>query len=101
LLVERSGNPISKSALDSAWQRFITEAMRVGVITESERFALHGLKHRGITESKDKASGGHRTERCGSDTTTRHPRGTSRTPCVFRRVFRRQQKGRIKRPLSY
>jgi hypothetical protein len=41
----------------------ITEAMRVGVITASERFALHGLKHRGITESKDKASGGHRTER--------------------------------------
>jgi site-specific recombinase XerC len=62
LLVERSGNPISKSALDSAWQRFITEAMRVGVITESERFALHGLKHRGITGSENKASGGHKSE---------------------------------------
>lgn len=62
LLVERSGNPISKSALDSAWQRFITEAMRVGVITESERFALHGLKHRGITDSENKASGGHKSE---------------------------------------
>lgn len=62
MLVERSGNPIGKSALDSAWQRFITEAMRVGVITESERFALHGLKHRGITDSENKASGGHKSE---------------------------------------
>lgn len=62
MLVERSGNPISKSALDSAWQRLITEAMRAGVITESERFALHGLKHRGITGSENKASGGHKSE---------------------------------------
>jgi len=62
LLVERSGNPISKSALDSAWQRFITEAMRVGVIGEEDRFALHGLKHRGITDSDNKASGGHKSE---------------------------------------
>ena len=36
--------------------------MRVGVITESERFALHGLKHRGITDSDNKASGGHKSE---------------------------------------
>jgi hypothetical protein len=71
LLVERSGNPISKSALDSAWQRLITEAMRVGVITESERFALHGLKHRGITDSENKASGGTNQKRCDSCTTTR------------------------------
>lgn len=59
---QEAGNPISKSALDSAWQRFITEAMRVGVITESERFALHGLKHRGITDVDNKATGGHVTE---------------------------------------
>jgi hypothetical protein len=62
LLVERSGNPISKSALDSAWQRFITEAMRIGVIGEEDRFSLHGLKHRGITDSDNKASGGHKSE---------------------------------------
>lgn len=62
LLVERSGNPISKSALDSAWQRFIIEALRVEVISEADRFALHGLKHRGITDSENKASGGHKSE---------------------------------------
>ncbi|WP_406235037.1 integrase [Isoptericola jiangsuensis] len=62
LLVERGGDPITKSALDSAWQRFITEAVRVGVISKSERFALHGLKHRGITDGDNKAAGGHVTE---------------------------------------
>jgi len=62
-LVERSGNPISKSALDSAWRRLITEALRVEVIAEAEGFSLQGLKHRGITDSKDKASGRHGTER--------------------------------------
>ncbi len=37
-------------------------AIMEGVITEEERFSLHGLKHRGITDSEDKRSGGHRTE---------------------------------------
>lgn len=62
LLVERGGEPVAKSALDSAWQRFITEAVRVGVISQSERFALHGLKHRGTTDGDNKAAGGHVTE---------------------------------------
>lgn len=62
LLVERGGNPITKSALDSAWQRFITEAIREKVIDEAERFALHGLKHRGITDGENKSAGGHVTE---------------------------------------
>lgn len=62
LLVERGGNPIRKSALDTAWQRLITEAISAGIIDESERFSLHGLKHRGITDSENKAAGGHRTE---------------------------------------
>lgn len=62
LLVERGGDPITKSALDSAWQRFITEAVRAGVISAAERFALHGLKHRGITDGDNKAAGGHVTE---------------------------------------
>lgn len=51
LLVEQTGNPMSKSSLDSAWQRFIREAIRTKVISEKERFSLHGLKHRGITDT--------------------------------------------------
>jgi hypothetical protein len=51
LLVEQSGNPIAKSSIDSAWQRFIHLALREGVIEKDERFSLHGLKHRGITDT--------------------------------------------------
>lgn len=61
LLVERGGEPITRSALSSAWQRFITEAIRVGVIAKEDRFALHGLKHRGITDGDNKAAGGHKS----------------------------------------
>ncbi|AMU99479.1 hypothetical protein [Xanthomonas citri] len=51
LLVSQSGTPLSKSALDSAWQRMIAMAIREHVIAEEQRFGLHGLKHRGITDT--------------------------------------------------
>lgn len=65
MLVSQRGTALSKTGLDSAWQRLISLA-REGddaVLAEDGVFTLHGLKHRGITDSKDKASGGHRTER--------------------------------------
>lgn len=62
LLVSESGTPLTKSALDTAWQRMIKRAIAESVITDAQRFALHGLKHRGITDSDDKSAGGHRTE---------------------------------------
>ncbi|WP_454259917.1 site-specific integrase [Pseudoxanthomonas mexicana] len=52
LIVSQSGTPLTKSALDSAWQRAIHMAMREGVISEEDRFALHGLKHRGVTDTE-------------------------------------------------
>lgn len=52
LIVSQSGTPLTKSALDSAWQRAIHMAMREGVIAEEDRFALHGLKHRGVTDTE-------------------------------------------------
>ena len=52
LIVSQSGTPLTKSALDSAWQRAIHMAMRGGVIAEEDRFALHGLKHRGVTDTE-------------------------------------------------
>lgn len=51
LLVSQSGTPLTKSALDSAWQRMIAMAIREEVITAEQRFGLHGLKHRGITDT--------------------------------------------------
>ena len=52
-MVTETGTPLSKSARDSAWQRMIKRAIDQGVITKGQRFALHGLKHRGITDSDD------------------------------------------------
>jgi site-specific recombinase XerC len=67
LVVSKSGGPLDKSSLDSTWQRMITAALRGGVITPEQRFSLHDLKRKGITDTagtraeKQDASG-HRTE---------------------------------------
>lgn len=61
------GGALGKSGLDTAWQRFITNAIKAGVITAEQRFGLHDLKRRGITDTrgtradKQEASG-HRDE---------------------------------------
>lgn len=41
-----------QSALDSSWQRAIAMAIRGGVIAEEDRFSLHGLKHRSVTDTE-------------------------------------------------
>ncbi len=61
-LLSESGTPLTKSALDSAWQRLVRRAIAEDVVEKDRRFALHGLKHRGIKDSEDKAAGGHVTE---------------------------------------
>ena len=61
------GGPLGKSGLDTAWNRFIRNAIVAGVITAEQRFGLHDLKRRGITDTpgtradKQEASG-HRAE---------------------------------------
>jgi site-specific recombinase XerD len=62
LLVNESGQPLTREALASAWQRMIRAAINAKAIAPEQRFSLHGLKHLGITDSEDKAAGGHRTE---------------------------------------
>ena len=42
-------------------------AVKAGVITEEQRFTLHGLKHRGVTDTegsrrRKQLASGHRTE---------------------------------------
>jgi integrase len=67
VIVAAHGGSLSKSSLDTAWQRFIVQAVKDGVIKEEERFGLHDLKRRGITDTvgtradKQEASG-HRDE---------------------------------------
>ncbi|MGQ5273914.1 hypothetical protein ACULMD_01360, partial [Xanthomonas arboricola pv. corylina] len=52
LLVTQTGTRLARSTLKTAWQRLITAAIEAGVIAEESRFTLHGLKHRGITDTR-------------------------------------------------
>ncbi len=54
IFISKSGKALSKSAVDTAWQRMITLAMSgdTPLITEDERFSLHDLKRKGTTETK-------------------------------------------------
>jgi site-specific recombinase XerC len=67
IIVAAHGGALRKSSLDTAWQRFITTALEAGAIAPNDRFALHDLKRRGITDTpgtradKQLASG-HRDE---------------------------------------
>lgn len=67
LIIASHGGALSKSGLDTAWQRFITKAIEAGEIQEEDRYGLHDLKRRGITDTtgnradKQEASG-HRDE---------------------------------------
>jgi len=63
IIVASHGGPLRKTSLDTAWQRFITLALTDEFITPEQRFALHDLKRRGITDTvgnradKQEASG--------------------------------------------
>lgn len=67
IITAEHGGALSKSGLDTAWWRFITNAIKEGVILPEQRFGLHDLKRRGITDTpgtradKQEASG-HRDE---------------------------------------
>jgi hypothetical protein len=74
VFVSQSGMPLSKSALNQAWQDFMPAAIEAGIITPEQRFTLHALKHRGITDSvggvRNKRAGTNR-QRWSSDTITK------------------------------
>ncbi|SFC76926.1 hypothetical protein SAMN05216577_110100 [Pseudomonas citronellolis] len=67
IITAEHGGALGKSGLDTAWQRFITRSIEAGVILPEQRFGLHDLKRRGITDTpgtradKQEASG-HRDE---------------------------------------
>jgi hypothetical protein len=67
LVVSEDGRPLSKGALSSAWRRAMAVAIEAKVIESGERFGLHGLKHRGVTDTAGtvadkKQASGHRTD---------------------------------------
>lgn len=52
VFVNRSGDRLSKGALDQAWQDFMAGLLERGTLKPEQRFTLHGLKHRGVTDTK-------------------------------------------------
>ncbi|WFC43214.1 integrase [Pseudoxanthomonas sp. SE1] len=52
VFLSEDGEPLTKDGLDSAWQRLILKAIEAGVITEEQRFSLHDLKRKGVTDTK-------------------------------------------------
>ncbi|MEQ5766296.1 hypothetical protein NFH98_01635 [Halomonas sp. H33-56] len=52
LIVAADGGELRKSSLDTAWQRLIKMAVEEEVISKEERFGLHDLKRRGITDTQ-------------------------------------------------
>jgi hypothetical protein len=52
LVVTEGGVAVGKHTMSSAWRRAMAAAQDAGLITNEERFGLHGLKHRGITDTK-------------------------------------------------
>lgn len=63
LIVSASGGQLSKSGLDTAFQRLITQAIEKNAPTEEPRFGMHNFKRKGITDThgtradKQQASG--------------------------------------------
>lgn len=67
LFVAQDGGPLSKSGLESAWDRLIKSAIAAGIITPEQRFGLHDLKRKGITDTpgtrgEKQLASGHKTE---------------------------------------
>lgn len=66
VLVTEAGKAVGRYTLLSAWKRAVKQAIEAKVITADTRFGLHGLKHRGITDSPGKRrdkqdAAGHKT----------------------------------------
>lgn len=63
LFVGEDGQRLTRSGFNTAWQRLMRNAVNIRVIDETQRFALHGLKHRGVTDTRGdkKQASGHRT----------------------------------------
>lgn len=67
LFVSERGDALTRSGFDTTWQRMMRLAVKGEKITAAQRFGLHGLKHRGVTDTAGtladkKQASGHRTD---------------------------------------
>lgn len=51
VVVGRDGRRLARAGLSTAWQDFMTAAVAAGVIKQEQRFGLHDLKRKGITDT--------------------------------------------------
>ncbi len=51
LIVGEAGKAITQSGWQSIWRSFMTTLIDEGLIQPGQRFTLHGMKHRGITDT--------------------------------------------------
>jgi site-specific recombinase XerC len=68
VIVGQKGERVTGSTWQSAWKRMIRMAIAAGVVTKEERFGLHDMKRRSITDTKGGRAakldgGGHVDER--------------------------------------
>ncbi len=52
LLTNSDGARIKAYGWQNAWRRFQAQAVGAGIITEAQRFGLHDMKRRGVTDTK-------------------------------------------------
>ena len=51
LFVSEDGTRLTRAGFNTAWGKMMRAAVAEGIILEADRFGLHGLKHRGITDT--------------------------------------------------
>ncbi|MGX9960904.1 site-specific integrase [Xanthomonas euvesicatoria] len=64
LFIGEDGDPLTRSGFNTSWQRMMKNAIADNIILETERFSMHGLKHRGVTDTggDKKLASGHKTD---------------------------------------
>jgi len=71
LFVSEDGTPLTRDGFKSSWGKMMRAALKAGIIAPEDRFAMHGLKHRGVTDTKGtraekKHASGHVTDSMAS-----------------------------------
>ncbi|MEN5097345.1 hypothetical protein [Stenotrophomonas sp. TWI1409] len=64
LFVSEDGERLTEDGWQTAWGRMMRNAVKDGILSQDDRFGLHSLKHRGVTDTKGdkKQASGHKTD---------------------------------------
>lgn len=64
LSVRQTRRGFTEAGWQTAWGRMMRNAVKDGILSQDDRFGLHSLKHRGVTDTKGdkKVASGHKTD---------------------------------------